>query len=108
MPSQSLLGGCPRTASRAQDEAAMSAVSQCRLPPGGSLAERWDCLQDLTFRWPRLEREYMAIQAARARSCSILQRLLASYLTALFCGKEFFTMYRHQATPRCGHPPIQT
>lgn len=79
----------------------MKAISPRRLPLCSSPAEQWDCLQDLTFRWPRLESDYMAIQAARALSCSILQRLLASYLTALFCGKATYAMYRHHATPRC-------
>lgn len=79
----------------------MGAISLRRLSPCCVPVGRWDCLQDLTFQWPRHESEYMAIQAARARSCSILQRLLASYLTALFCGKEVYTMYRQDVTPRC-------
>ena len=79
----------------------MGASSHRRLSPCCVPVGWWECLQDLTFQWPQHESEYTAIQAARARSCSILQRLLASYLTALFCGKEIYTMYRHHVTPRC-------
>ena len=84
-----------------RSEAATGAVSRRRLSPCCVPVGWWDCLQDLTFPWQQHESEYMAIQAARARSCSILQRLLASYLTALFCVKEIYTMHRHHVTPRC-------
>ena len=78
-----------------------SECSHRRLCPFSSPTEHYGCLHCLTFHGAPHESHYMAVLAGRALSCSVLQRLLAAFLTLVFCAKEVYTAYRHHVTPRC-------